>query len=171
MPFSYFCWLHVVRSCLSSSCLSSSHISYRLFYYTNGDDSHSNGSFVCAHSFRSLTAPIAFRAPAVESCRVRCLGPSVSARLTSWICLRHSRCQPPLREATDLTYLSHNSTPMFAPVTPLSHLFAIAALPTPFTQVGATPYKWEQPCKRRKMWNEPPTLAYLTNWRLMNCMA
>ncbi|SGZ50594.1 CIC11C00000004557 [Sungouiella intermedia] len=117
-------------------------------------------------------APIPFGAlqlPSHFELQLSNLAESVaSARLSVQGSLRGSvygihGVNPPLREATDLTYLSHNSTPMFAPVTPLSHLFAIATLPTPFTQVGATPYKWEQPCKRRKMWNEPPTLAYLTN--------
>lgn len=75
----------------------------------------------------------------------------------------HGVVNPSLREAADLTYLSYNSTPVFAPVTPTSHLFVLATLPTPFSVVGSTPYKLEQPCKRRKIWNEPPTLAYLTN--------
>lgn len=87
----------------------------------------------------------------------------VSTRLSRPGSLGGSANNVLLREATDLTYLSYNSTPVFAPVTPVSHLFAMATLPTPFSVAGGTPYKWEQPCKRRKMWNDPPNLAYLTN--------
>lgn len=87
-----------------------------------------------------------------------------SARLSRPESLGGSADNVSLRE--DLTYLSYNSTPVFAPVapvTPVSHLFAMTTLPTPFSVAGGTPYKWEQPCKRRKMWNDPPNLAYLTN--------